>query len=295
MTNSLEHLPRRDIERLSAYLDGELSPEETQELEARLGGELTLRKSLAELKATVKLLRAVPQVGAPRNYTLTPEMAGQRQGWRAYPALQMATALAALAFVVVLGFDALSVGRAPQGILSRSMEVEAPLQLAQPAGDAAPAEEEVPQLEEAAGLAEGEGMVEERATKGEEPQLFAGAADQVEADERAMATEGTEVAAEMLESEGSIEEPAAPATTAPTVTELAATPTAARTATPVPTATREPTVTAVPPAGAVVPHEQPAARSIGVSRSLLRLTEVVLAALVIVLAAVTYRLRPRRP
>ena len=102
-----DHLSPRDLERLSAYLDGECSSKEAAKLEARLQVEPRLRQALEELRATVGLMRALPEVPPPRSFALTPEMVGVKQR-RAYPALRLATALASIAFVTLIGLDALT-------------------------------------------------------------------------------------------------------------------------------------------------------------------------------------------
>lgn len=108
MTRNLDHLPQRDVERLSAYLDDELSNRERDRLESRLQEEERLQGALQELRGAVGIMHGLPQVAPPRNFMLTPEMAGQREvGWR-YPAMQFATALAAALLVAVIAFDALA-------------------------------------------------------------------------------------------------------------------------------------------------------------------------------------------
>lgn len=101
----LSHLTPRDLETLSAYADGALSPAERRDTDARLAQDPALRQALAQIRATSTLLRALPQVRPPRSFTLTPEMAGIRSGRRRYPLLQLATAVATLAFVVTVGVD----------------------------------------------------------------------------------------------------------------------------------------------------------------------------------------------
>ena len=108
MMRRLSDLPLRDLELLSAYLDGELTPREADRLQARLDGEAGLRWALEELRRTVSVLRSLPEVRPPRSFTLTAEAAGSRARAAAYPVLQLATALATLAFVAVVGLDALS-------------------------------------------------------------------------------------------------------------------------------------------------------------------------------------------
>ena len=101
----LSRLTPRDLESLSAYADGALSPVERRDIDARLAQDPALRQALAQIRATSSLLRALPQVRPPRSFTLTPEMAGIRSGRLRYPLLPMATALATLAFVVTVGVD----------------------------------------------------------------------------------------------------------------------------------------------------------------------------------------------
>lgn len=87
----------RDVEKLSAYLDGQLKPSEKARLESRLGSEPELAAILKELRQTRSLLRQLPQRRAPRNFTLTPKMVGQKPPLpRTYPAFRFATVLATL-------------------------------------------------------------------------------------------------------------------------------------------------------------------------------------------------------
>ncbi|MGA9531733.1 MAG: hypothetical protein WBR18_03365 [Anaerolineales bacterium] len=141
MTSDLKHLPRRDIERLSAYVDHELAQDEQARLEARLESEPRLRQGLAELRGTVGWLRQLPQVEPPRNFTLTPAMAGERRAGSRYPLLQFATAFAALAFLAVVGFDAVVAN--PVGGAFGAQMAEAPM-----AQQAAPPEEALMQAEQ---------------------------------------------------------------------------------------------------------------------------------------------------
>jgi len=84
----------RDLERLSAYLDGALSAKEASSLEARLREDPILQQALLELKETARLVASLSEVPLPRNFTLTPEMAGIRERPRVYPVMRLATALA---------------------------------------------------------------------------------------------------------------------------------------------------------------------------------------------------------
>jgi hypothetical protein len=75
-------MTERDLELLSAYLDGALNSEDRAALEARLETDATLRDELEGLRATVELLRGLPTLPAPRNFTLTPEQARRERGAR---------------------------------------------------------------------------------------------------------------------------------------------------------------------------------------------------------------------
>ena len=101
---------QRDLELLSAYLDGQLTPFDSTRLETRLTTEPQLASVLNDLSATRSLLRKLPQRRAPRNFTLTRKMVGQNPPLpRAYPIFRFATALATLLFVFSFGLN--SVGR----------------------------------------------------------------------------------------------------------------------------------------------------------------------------------------
>jgi hypothetical protein len=145
-----DHLSPRDLERLSAYLDGECSSKQAAKLEARMRIEPGLRQTLEELRATAGLLRALPDVSPPRSFALTPEMVGiQRR--RPFPILRLATALASIAFVALIGVDALTTSLTPlAGALAPAADMrelgfqeealaEAPMMAAEP--DALPVED----------------------------------------------------------------------------------------------------------------------------------------------------------
>ena len=70
------NLSDRDLETLSAFLDGEISGRDQERLEARLQSDEALRKYLEDLRRTRTAVRSLPVLRAPRNYYLTPEMVG---------------------------------------------------------------------------------------------------------------------------------------------------------------------------------------------------------------------------
>ena len=101
---------QRDLELLSSYLDGQLSPSDSTRLEARLNTDPQLVSALNDLRAARTLLRKLPQRRAPRNFTLTRKMVGLNPPLpRAYPLFRLASALATLLFVFSFGLN--SIGR----------------------------------------------------------------------------------------------------------------------------------------------------------------------------------------
>ncbi len=90
----------RNVEQLSAYLDGKLSQTDTARIKSRLESDPELRAVLNDLSQTRALLRKLPARRAPRNFTLTPKMAGVKPPLpRVYPALRFATALASVLLI----------------------------------------------------------------------------------------------------------------------------------------------------------------------------------------------------
>jgi anti-sigma factor RsiW len=103
----------RDLDLLSAYLDGALSDADRAALEARLQADAELRAALEELRTTVALIKGLPTLRAPRSFTLTPEMVGERSTapersrWLIFPTSAAFSALSAAAAVILLVFGAL--------------------------------------------------------------------------------------------------------------------------------------------------------------------------------------------
>lgn len=96
----------QDFERLSAYIDNQLSPAEKAALEARLAQEPQLRAGLADLRRTVQALRNLPMVKPPRSFTLKPEQAGVRaRRGPLFSTLRLAAALCTLLLVVTVARD----------------------------------------------------------------------------------------------------------------------------------------------------------------------------------------------
>jgi hypothetical protein len=95
----------RDLELLSAYLDQELNPKEKARVEAHLQTSPQLRRILGELHQNRAALRSLPRLRAPRNFTLTPEIAGIKPKKRTYPVFGLVSALSSLVLILVLAGD----------------------------------------------------------------------------------------------------------------------------------------------------------------------------------------------
>ncbi|MEA3351738.1 MAG: zf-HC2 domain-containing protein, partial [Chloroflexota bacterium] len=108
----MEQISRRDWERLSAYLDGQLSPKEQARLKARLSTDAALQSGWDDLRRTREALRSMPRLRAPRNFTLRPEMVAQpkRKPSLWYPAFRLASVMVSLLFVLVVVGDLLGLG-----------------------------------------------------------------------------------------------------------------------------------------------------------------------------------------
>lgn len=106
---------RRDLELLSAYLDGELKPADSTRLEIRFKTDPELVSVLNDLRATRTLLRKLPSRKAPRNFTLTRKMVGLNPPLpRSYPAFRLVTVVATLLFFFSFGVNFVGTQMAPQ-------------------------------------------------------------------------------------------------------------------------------------------------------------------------------------
>lgn len=98
----------RDLEILSAYIDGEISTKDREKLKTRLSEDAGLRKTLEELQSTRQVIRSLPSLRAPRNYFVSAEMVGQKEtASRAFPVLRFASVLASVIFVLLFLGDIL--------------------------------------------------------------------------------------------------------------------------------------------------------------------------------------------
>lgn len=108
-------MKQRDLELLSSYLDGQLSPSDSARLESRLASDPNLRVVMDDLREARSLLRRLPSRKAPRNFTLTRKMVGQNPPMpRAYPAFRFVTTLATLLLFFTVGLNFLGSQMASQ-------------------------------------------------------------------------------------------------------------------------------------------------------------------------------------
>ena len=97
---------QRDLELLSSYLDGQLSPSDSARLEKRIHADSNLRAVLEDLRGARSLLRQLPMRKAPRNFRLTPKMVGKNPPLpRSYPIFKFATTLASLLLFITFSLN----------------------------------------------------------------------------------------------------------------------------------------------------------------------------------------------
>jgi anti-sigma factor RsiW len=100
---------QRDLELLSSYLDGQLSPSDSARLEKRIHADSNLRAVLEDLRGARSLLRQLPMRKAPRNFRLTPKMVGKNPPLpRSYTIFKFATTLASLLLFITFSLNFIS-------------------------------------------------------------------------------------------------------------------------------------------------------------------------------------------
>lgn len=96
----------RELEQLSAFLDGELNEVEQKQIESRLASEAELHEMYEGLRKTKLLFSRLRRVRAPRSFALTPEMVKVRKPKRPFfTSIRWATSVAAILLVVVFGAE----------------------------------------------------------------------------------------------------------------------------------------------------------------------------------------------
>lgn len=118
----------KEWEALSAYLDGQLSANERIRLEKLLTERSEMRVALKDLRCTRDFLRSQPSLRAPRNFTLSPQLAGirikERGSWFAFPVLSAISALASFLLVLVFVGDMLIAGAGTSQIFVAQAPIE---------------------------------------------------------------------------------------------------------------------------------------------------------------------------
>jgi len=101
-------LSGHDYELFSAYLDGQLDQAAKTRLEAQLQADPSRRQALEDIAATRALLRGARRFRAPRNFTLSPDLARQarrRSIFSRLPAFSFSVAVSALSLLLALVFQ----------------------------------------------------------------------------------------------------------------------------------------------------------------------------------------------
>ena len=118
----------KEWETLSAYLDGQLSTNDRVRLERLLTERPEMSVALKDLCRTRDFLRSQPSLHAPRNFTLSPQLAGIRIKERgssfAFPVLSAVSALASILLVLVFVGDMLITGAGPSQIFATQTPIE---------------------------------------------------------------------------------------------------------------------------------------------------------------------------
>ena len=103
MKNSIS---KRDWETISAYLDRQLSQREQARFESRLYNDHQLQAAFDDIRQTRQVLRSAPRLRAPRNFLLTPEIAGNPVRIpRLAPVFGWASAVVSFLLILVLVGD----------------------------------------------------------------------------------------------------------------------------------------------------------------------------------------------
>lgn len=98
----------RDIEQLSSYLDGQLSPSDSARVESRLSSDLELASAFNDIRAARGILRKLSARKAPRNFTLTRQMVGLKPPLpQSYSFFRFSTAFATFLLMLTFAVNAL--------------------------------------------------------------------------------------------------------------------------------------------------------------------------------------------
>ncbi len=100
-----KQLSSRELQFLSAYLDGELSKKDQKRVERLLSDHPAAGPSLEKLQHTKSILKLLPVKKVPRNFTITAEEVERSLIPSLAGVLRYASAVSAVLLVVVLAFD----------------------------------------------------------------------------------------------------------------------------------------------------------------------------------------------
>ncbi|HSD83020.1 MAG TPA: zf-HC2 domain-containing protein [Anaerolineae bacterium] len=145
MARQSDHIRAEEL--MSAYLDKRLSAEEKNFFERHIASCTDCRAQLESTRSMVAALKALPLVRAPRSFVLPREMAKQpkRSFLTLYPALRLATVIAAMAFAILFAGDLLisrtGGGATPQQSLPAAAQPPAIMQASETARQVAPTAE----------------------------------------------------------------------------------------------------------------------------------------------------------
>ena len=90
----------KDYQLLSAYMDGRISTRDKARVESMLAGDPNFKRTHEEFTRLKKMMKAMPKVKAPRNFTLSAAMVPQKpQHFFLAPALNYAALVTAILFV----------------------------------------------------------------------------------------------------------------------------------------------------------------------------------------------------
>jgi hypothetical protein len=119
----------RDWAQISAYLDGELSPQQQSQIKNRIEADPALRSALDDLKRVKDILGQTPQVPLPRSFVLRPAQVGIRD--KAQPVIRgFRLAAVVMSFLLVgslaIDFGSLLLGGAIASQAKQVMQEAAP-------------------------------------------------------------------------------------------------------------------------------------------------------------------------
>ncbi len=169
-----DQLSARDLERISAYLDNQLSPTEKATFGIRVKEDPALLNALKKMQATRALLRHSPQRRIPRSFTVRHGMVSSSRslGFANWSALNFVSAVASFLLILVFAGDIWAHGFPLAGLAAPAAEAPQAF-MAQEATSADSAATATPTVAPAEGADEIERFAVPNQTEGlkNEPQL----------------------------------------------------------------------------------------------------------------------------